>query len=173
MTLALLVKQIEQNVLDKYTFGSTPASIYLVDQLNKLRDPKLNRKVTRQLTSFNQVINELLVSNAAGLLTAHTVGTFISVMRQRAQNASRNFEPSLIANLVANVMTGKVKELERRVTTVRHCEQNFARFAPDFKKDNPQTSIFPLLSVEDPITPEVLTERSKQRLTRKGKQSFL
>jgi hypothetical protein len=160
-------------MIDKFTYGKTPAAIYLADQLNRLGDPRLNRKVTRLLTSFNEVVNELLAANKAGLLSAHTVGTFIAALRQRAQTASQCFaQDSLIADLTSNIMTGKVKELQRRVLTVRHWEQTLSRTTtPEFRKSF--ASVYTLSAVVDPISPESLTERSKQRAARKGKQSFL
>ena len=151
-------------MIDKFTYGNTPAAIYLAEYLNSAGTPPLLRKVTRTLTDFFELINELEAANAAGVMSAHSVGSFCHSLRARAQAVK--FEDTLVTNLVCNLMIGRTKELIRRVQSVRLYEKVQAH-----RKQG--LSTLPLVAITDTTTPELLVERSKRRLARNQKLDTL
>lgn len=42
-------------MLDKFTFGKTPACMYLAKILNDLQDNRLNSKVSKILVSYKEI----------------------------------------------------------------------------------------------------------------------
>ena len=188
------------NKLDKFTYGNTPAAIYLVEHLNAVGTQSLRRKVTRTLTSFNEMVNEIEQSNEAGLLSAHTVGSLVASLRERVKSTHFNDavrpedEDPLVLNLMTNLMMSRLKDLARRVQMVRVYEQQQAhvrgptiKHALDRQIDRDRQSRVhsvlgtlsdlaaskPLSSVQDPIKAETLIDRSKRRLERLNKPNTL
>lgn len=170
----------EKVILDKYTYGKTPAALYLADALNRLNAPKLARKVTRTMTNFNRIFNELETANQAGIMSVHTIGGLAALMKTRIE--ATKFELSdlpddcsqtdevlstltLVNDLTRNLLTGRTRDIARRVQKVRIFEQQ------NVTSQSAPTK--PLSEVEDVITPELLTERSLQKLTRLNKVSTL
>jgi hypothetical protein len=158
--------------LDKFTYGKTPAAIYLAELLNTLDAPKLARKVSRTLVDFNELINQIEASNDVGILSAHNIGYLAAMLRIRAQdtwlddNMKHCTDESdeslvLVNNLVHNILIGRIKDLSRRVQMVRIYEHQRAT-----SKSAPTK---PLKSVEDSINAESLVKRSTARLIRLNK----
>jgi hypothetical protein len=188
------------NKLDKFTYGNTPAAIYLAEHLNTAGTQSLRRKVTRSLTGFNEMVNGIERSNEAGLLTAHTVGALVAALRERVKSTRFDDavrpedEDPLVLNLITNLMMGRLKDLGRRVQMVRVYEQQQARAqGPTIKHEldrqidrDRQSRVHsvlgtlstlaaskPLSAVQDPIKADTLIERSKRRLDRLNKPNTL
>lgn len=155
-------------MIDKYTYGNTPAAIYLTEVLNSVGSSKMIRKVTRTLTDFNEIINELEAANKNGLLSAHTLGALGADLRARAQRSTVG-EHELVKNLLQNMMVGRVKELTRRVRVVRLIEKQRAGMVVDKDEIEPIC----VADITDTITPKTLVAKSKRKLTRLNKVDTL
>lgn len=157
--------------MNKFTYGKTPAAIYLAEYLGTLNSPKLNRKVARKLADVNELINQIEQSNNAGIMTSHNVGALASLLLADVrelwlESDEVDFETlTLVNNLVRNMLIGRLKDLARRVQMVRIFEHQQAT------SDSAPTK--PLASVQDCITPALLVERSRRRLTRLNKVNTL
>ena len=150
--------------MNKFTYGNTPAAIYLAEYLTDNGNHHEIRKVTRTLTDFNRVINEIEQSNEAGIMTAHVIGGLASQLRERALNTEVG-DDSLVMDLVRNLMIGRVKDLSRRVQMIRVYEHQTATSYSAPTK--------PLCSVKDTITSDTLIARSIARLKRLNKVNTL
>jgi hypothetical protein len=150
--------------MNKFTYGNTPAAIYLAEYLTENGTSGEIRKVTRALTHFSRVINELERSNYAGTLSAHVIGGLAAGLREQALNTTVGGD-SLVIDLVRNVMIGRLKDLTRRVQKVRIFEHQRATSysAPTIALDQ----------VFDDIDSETLIERSTARLKRLNKVNTL
>lgn len=179
-------------MLDKNTFGKTPAAIYLAHHLNAVGSKKLIQKISRFFDGIQRTINELEASNRAQLLSAHVIGAFIVPLQDRAREcySSIEIDNKLAAQLMTNVMMGSIKELARKVTITRHIEQKLVRtiydqnytqeklddgyskeFVGEPKMVKYPHRILPISWAQDEITPETLVEKSKAKLKRRGKQN--
>lgn len=154
-------------MMNKFTYGNTPAAMFLVEHLKMTASPKLIRKVTRTMTDFNAIVNDLEAGNEAGLLSAHTIGALAAALRERAQNTLVG-DDLLVRNLVVNILTGRIKDLTRRVQLVRIFEKQQTRV-----KDVDKLHTKPISDVEDTITHTLLIDRSKRRLKKLSKQDTL
>lgn len=148
-------------MLDKHTFGASPASIYLAEHLNELGDDRTSRLVHKRLSDLFRLLNELETANYFRSLSAHTVGSLINMAaRPWANRIGDNISDKLTCNLMTNVAVGRCKDLERRVMVLRHRE-----------RAGYDQGEFSLSDVEDDITPKRLIERSLRKLKRKQKTS--
>lgn len=157
-------------MINKHTFGKTPAAIYLASRLNILSTNKLTRKVSTMLCDLQNVINEIEKSNSHKLLSAHVIGFMLDPLRTRVKVSHSSIEKidQLSANLMANVMCGSIKDLACRVMEARHAEQKCCKITGG--KGRP----FRVLEdIHREITPELLIQRSKIKLARHGKQITL
>ena len=147
-------------MLDKFTFGRTPGAIYLTERLNQLGDPKLTRKVSSYLDQESKILNEIVQANAIGVLSTHTLGAFVTFMRHRIGTSTLEINDKLTADLMHNVVSGRVKSILRR--TVEATKQSRSYHCARVLK-------LSILNIIDPKTPDVLIERSRQKLDRKHK----
>jgi len=171
--------------MDKYTFGKTPAAIFLTDRLVALGSDKITRKVSKYLHDVRQKLNELVRANDAHHLSAHTVGFICGALREHVLSGEYHvdyldeligdrdpdevmIELQKIFDLTTNIMIGEIKSVQRKVTGCRHIEHSIARM-----KNFPAAN-HPVISGEiDDITPELLQQRSKIKLARLGKTDTL
>ena len=164
-------------MLNSKTFGKSPAAIYLAELLTTVNSPKFARKVSRTLADFNELINQIEASNEAGILSAHNIGCLAAMLRIQAQetwldddvmitaNEHGLMNHTLVNNLIRNILTGRVKDLSRRVQMVRIYEHQWAT------SESAPTK--PLSSVEDTITATSLIKRSTERLARLNKANTM
>ena len=150
--------------MNKFTYGGTPAAIYLAERLTTYATPLEIRKVTRALAHFGRVINEIERSNIAGTLSAHVIGGLAAGLREQALKTTIGEDP-LVIELIRNVMIGRLKYLTRRVQKVRIFEHQQAT-------SNSSPTI-PLNKVVDDVTTELLVGRSSARLKRQNKVNTL
>ena len=150
--------------MNKFTFGKTPAAIYLADYLSANSTQSQVRKVTRTLANFNRLINSIEESNTVGIMSAHDIGGLGDYLRNRALNTQIS-DDALVTDLVRNLMRARVKDLIRRVQAVRIYEHQLATSYSSPTK--------PLCEVKDTITPETLTILSSARLKRLNKINTL
>lgn len=167
--------------LSKYTFGNTPAAIYLADRLNQIESPKWTRKISSKIHSFQTTIAQLTKANSHGIIDARTLSFTVEALHQRVYEVGdrlmRGFlEKSpvgeelpdvLSIDLMMNVVMGDLKHLKRGIHDIKLLKQNAIRVTqPPQKVPN-----FTISDVSDPIDADLLVERSKQRLSRRKKQN--
>lgn len=174
-------------MLDKFTFGNTPAAIYLVQELNRVNSSKLNRKVSSVLNNQNRLVKEVVGAFESGSLSLHGFGAIMNMLRDRVKNIKTEFENDLVTNLVSNMIAGNIKSILRRSTKVAQNNKmvdygikfiipNGTPLSVIIKLNNAMKTIFYEKDCDkfnytmDSITPETLIARSKQKLAKHGKE---
>jgi hypothetical protein len=183
-------------MLDKNTFGDTPASLYLVEVLNERNNSKLVRKVSSKIHGVRTLIGQLETSNAAGFLSAHHIGEIIHLMRNSDQlTIAVDEKDTIVKELTTNICVGELKSLQRRVTKARHLEHRQAILVGQCRDGKPiyektggdtlgylvgvmETSMFvpypiKVAHISEDITSETLKARSRRKLLRQGKKNTL
>jgi hypothetical protein len=137
-------------MLDRFTFGNNPASLYLVEVLNTIDNKKLNRKITNLIRESRTTLRELIAANEAGKMSTHTVSVLVELLRTKVEHAAHVMKYSengtgifklddqgdfkldtlkvsangeLAVNLATNVIKGELKSLHRRARDVHHIEK--------------------------------------------------
>ena len=73
-------------MLNKFTFGNTPAAIFLVDRLNQLDNKKFTRKISTILCEFRKIIGELIKAHQDGSLSTHTLSVTVELLHDKIEN---------------------------------------------------------------------------------------
>ena len=176
-------------MLDKRTFGNSPAAIYLADMLNALGDKRQTHRVSSFINSTSKMINE-----AVALHLDHQMSTtmlyFIvdNISRDVANKADDMrvgangivYDP-VVCNLMENVLRGQIKNVKRRLEKVVriHQQQNRAKIKNASKivvNDKAivlgKTEFVPrkitISSVPDTTNEHTLVSKSIKRLHRLG-----
>ena len=176
-------------MLDKRTFGNSPAAIYLADMLNALGDKRQTHRVSSFINSTSKMINE-----AVALHLNHQMSTtmlyFIvdNISRDVANKADDMrvgangivYDP-VVCNLMENVLRGQIKSVKRRLEKVVriHQQQNRAKIknASKIVVNNKATVLgktefvprkITILSVPDMTNEHTLVSKSIKRLRRLG-----
>lgn len=161
--------------LDKFTFGKTPAAIYLVNRLNELGDCNINRRISRKLNHYRSLLNDLLNSNETDNLSAHNIAFLCELItKELIENKLYCNDANYIFldNLATNVIIGEIKSIKRRAKLVRHQEKydlkNYTnkQLAKNINKLN-------INDLKDKINSDFLIERSKKYLSRHNKKDTL
>ena len=186
--------------MDRYTFGKTPAALYLADHLNILNDKKLTRKISSKIHAVQTIIAEALKSHEAGTISTHTLSFIASTLRERVMTRSQQLlsdNDELSVNLMTNILIGELKSLIRKAQKIKHLKRTQDQILSAL-----QNSPFPIdttgeafrsncglelvstkevltvkkLSMKDVVdqtTAESLIERSRAKLERLGKKNTL
>ncbi len=159
--------------LDTRTFGDSPAALYLVELLNQKQDALLARKTAKVLAEGRELLADVARAHLDyDALTTRSFARLLSLMAAYNQGPavqSLRAHDEHIANLVANVLQGGIKTWKRRVEQARRTEKKIARQLPPGSPVE-WVPAKPLLSE---VTPDVLRQRSKRHLQRKGKPDTL
>lgn len=107
----------EKKVLDKYTFGDTPAAIYLADVLNTTTNP-LDAGISKHISSFKGVFNQLVKAYENGHLTSAVVSNFtknkkLALKFQMTEFLDLGYSP-LVVNLYSNMLNADMKQFNRK-----------------------------------------------------------
>jgi len=173
-------------MLDKFTFGKTPAAIYLADRLNTLNDPKYSRKISSHIHSIQSLIVELIEANEAGNVSINLLSFTSKALRNRIKAIAQNLYeekphlgsgghqvPDVLAiNLMTNVMMGDLKSIDRRamgVTLMKKSQEALFRHLE--KTGVVPTTVSKKLTIADikeTTTADSLIERSRRKLKRLG-----
>ena len=165
-------------MLDKYTFGNTPAAIYLADRLNEINSVLLTRKISSVLCKYRRTIAELEAANNAGIMCTNTTAMFAERIRIDIQNTGYDLlckqakeDQSCIdlsyidircVNLMVNLICGEVKNMKRRLQKAKYANHQFTTLPVDKRPHNLRLGDF-----QDEISPMTLQakaiERSKRR----------
>ncbi len=181
--------------LSENTFGSTPASMYLVRKLNEYNDPIITKSVSRRVVTTKTHVADLVAAYQSGFLSPKTMANTLRLMRLEVSQAKLE-DPSFIYQLTANVQIGAIKQAIRLASVARKAQTRmnnpalvnttpdsltgFTHYWFDHQTktyikagrtvdDIPMTKIFKLDEVSD-ITSELLHARSLQRCKRLGKE---
>jgi hypothetical protein len=180
-------------MLDKNTFGKTPAAIYLADRLNLINDPKYSRKLSKMIHNIQATIADAVQAAETGALSIKTLHFISRHLRLDIEDAADNLKqemlyvgsgghemPDLLSiNLFENVLKGELKSVFRRASEVRFLKDKQDRVVNKILRDNPEASdtlvIKPITiaDVKDPTTPESLIKRSREKLKRNGRVNTL
>jgi len=116
-------------MLDKNTFGKTPAAMYLVEVLNQRNSKVLNRKVGAKLHAHRALLKQLEDANEAGILSVHNLAAVIHTLRSTVDANHLECLPAdaIVGELVHNIIIGELKSLARRAQHGRHLEREQAR----------------------------------------------
>lgn len=165
--------------LDKYTFGKTPAAIYLAHRLNEINNKKFTRKISSRIAEIRKMIRDMGNAYIADQIDTHTLISFVSFLRLRVSEMAddllfaRKEEDvvlyTLCVNLMANILIGDIKNIIRKTQKICMLEQQYTKLVKYRKSIN----IRSMKSVKDDITPETLIKKSKQSLARRGLKDSL
>ncbi len=185
--------------LDKYTYGKTPAAIYLADQLNAIGRPTLARKAGKIINGIREAVKGLLEANAAGLISTTVLADFVRMKREELMawremtlNQQHMDEVTddeiLVTELVTNICVGELKSASRRSSEAkivnrkpwvdpeevegmrkRDWQSGYYRAIRDPQSGKWVKRLVTAVEVEETITPEVLVKRSRDNLTKRGK----
>jgi len=166
-------KPVKDVALDANTFGDTPAAIYLVELLNNRNDHVLARKTAKVLAEGRELISDLARAHLEfDALTTKTLARLIPMLSEYFHNKSvtpLRIIDSHIADLAINVLEGSLKTWKNRVQKARRTERSTARNLPP----GASKQWIPAKPLSNEITGEVLRNRSKKYLQRKGKPDTL
>lgn len=185
--------------LDIFTFGKTPAALYLVKVLNELKEPILAKKVGRFLSDKRRLLDGIEESNKHDILSASQVSALCVLIRNDINFQS---EHELVNNLCNNLVKGEISSLLRRAAKLRVVEQQQTAYVSKVKKGNlfsnkmvnseglvlgylpdmqedeiPHEKLAHLVvspkyhldNMSESVTPETLSKKWKARMERTGK----
>lgn len=129
--------------LNKFTFGNTPAAIFLVDRLNQLDNKKFTRKISTILCEFRKIIGELIKAHQAGSVSTHTLSVTVELLHDKIENTidhlltksgadygdNPDLPDVLAANLTLNVIKGELKSVFRRSRKLHQMEKEQQRLS--------------------------------------------
>lgn len=113
-------------MLDKFTFGKTPAARFLADRLNEINDQKLTHRVSSVINATTQRINEAVyLHKRLGMSTSllyYVVDKISQDVSATATDMIRGVHSTVYdqvcCNLMANVLRGHIKSIKRRLVHV-------------------------------------------------------
>jgi hypothetical protein len=184
------------------TFGATPASLYLVSQLNKHDNKKFTRKISKCIISFRTTLDDLITAHDTGNLSIQTLCSMLSMLDGKLNSAREtmlygdaDYEDTMLpdelsVNLMVNIITGDIKSAIRRSRKVSHIKKTRCREQSDFKPskipvhDTNGIVIGYLSQVFEPVSTKVydihddisagtLQKKSREKLRRLGKKCEL
>lgn len=184
-------------MVDKNTFGRTPAAIFLAARLIITKDNKLARKVSTVIQKYRRTMHEVISGYDCGALSHQTVSTIMTMLKDNLANTVTglksdnaeydDFEPPchLTVDLMANVLYGEIKEILSRTKATKHLlkQQQRAGFSSlvtsrritnssgEFigSEETRTRPYRPDLMIEGNITPKTLQQKSREKLARKNK----
>lgn len=184
--------------IDRNTFGSTPAAIYLAEQLNIIDNPKVLRKASAFINSCRVIIADGVRAHNNGFIGIKTLYFIVDSLSEKVkENAiSVRFDPTLgdyplVINLVTNVLIGEIKSIKRRAQEIAHINHIQAQLQGACDNDlrsvildkngvklatvgsNIQLAHVGISDVKDPTNVDILVQRSKRRLSRLNKHDTL
>lgn len=102
------------------TFGSTPAAMYLVRELNKLQDPTALRNCGKRITATFKQVRELNRAYTVGEISPKTLANTLRLMRLEITNEP---DSDFVNRLRKNVQIGCIKQGIRLATVARKAER--------------------------------------------------
>ena len=124
-------------MLDRHTFGKTPAAIYLADHLNFLNDSKYTRKTSLRIHAVQTIINDAVTAHEAGHLNIKVLNFVCHSMREKVMKAAERLlkedpyvgsgghpMPDVLSiNLMTNILIGGIKSVINRSMQVKNLKK--------------------------------------------------
>lgn len=168
--------------MNKFTFGKTPAAVYLYEYLKSKQLPIVEKRVGKALTTHRNLLSQIEKSNKEGIINAHNVSRLINTIRE---GFFVEVGDELASNLVSNILIGEMKTLIRKSSEIRKIEslqnklrkkevesfQNKEGYLIVEKKEDKK--IFPSYNVsdiKDAKNSETLTEKWLEGMKHKEKK---
>lgn len=167
--------------IEKYTFGKTPAAMYLAKYLSDLDSPIVMKRTGKMLTSYRNTLSQLEKANNQGILSAHNLARVVCSMREHFKV---DVGEETASNLVTNILVGHMKALLRKSSEIRKIEMQqdkyihhsengvfFNQKGYKVAKITEDTIEFPVYTVEqipENINAETLTEKWKVKMKRRN-----
>lgn len=118
--------------LDKFTFGKSPAAMYLGLILNERDDRYLARKVTSFLTERRMILNEVVASHhLSDSMSAKTFGVLLSLFSKSVKADVTNFKDKIIQNLLVNILKAEINFHLARVRKAALLNKRLAKGAEE------------------------------------------
>jgi hypothetical protein len=160
--------------LDKYTFGKSPAAMYLTLLLNEQDSPALARKVSRLLCRQRELMEDLV---ACHLLTdelkTRSFSRLLNMLDDRIREAALQLPDAHIGNLVTNILIGELKVHKNRTMLASRHQRRIARMTQSGVRI-PMMKATPLIGEETSEEKNKrLVAQSSAYLARKGKLNTL
>ncbi len=105
--------------MNKFTFGKTPAAVYLYEYLASINKPIVSKRVGKALTSNRNLLTQIEKSNLDGSINAHNVARIINTIRE---GFFVDVGDELASNLTTNILIGEMKSLIRKSAEIRKIE---------------------------------------------------
>jgi hypothetical protein len=163
-------------MLDKFTFGNTPAAIYLADRLNELNNHRLTRKISSVLCKFRRTMTELTNANNAGIMCTNTTAMFAERTRVDIQNTGSDmifkiqeedcYYDERCINLMVNIICGELKSMIRRLQKAKLANHHL-----DTLPVGNRPRKLRLHDFSDEITHEILQAKAYERSKRRGQDT--
>ena len=160
--------------LEKFTFGKSPAAIYLTLLLNERQHPLLSRKVSRLLCKERELMEDIV---ACHLLTdelkTRSFSRLLDMVDSRIRAAAAQLPDAFIGNLVTNILIGELKVHKNRVMFAKRQQNRVARATASGVRI-PMMKATPLIAEETSEQKNArLKAKSSAYLARKGKLNTL
>lgn len=186
--------------LDKYTVGSTPAAIYLIDCLNNSTN-RLDKNVLKSITQFKEIFNQLLTCYYAKHIESKVVEAFIVnkklALEGECEQLLRVGYTPLIVKIYSNIIVADMRDFSRnnqelaKVTksAIDRVKAQFKNNSIDYRGKSAKTVSFGVEvtvnfnqfgeasviidknQIKDTITAKTLMQKSKARLHKLGRVS--
>jgi hypothetical protein len=152
---------------DLYTFGKSPAAMYLLHLLQSSDDSRSFRIISKIISNERKIINSLVYSHYEGALDYKT---FCSIIMRMKDNLGTQLEKNTIEpfynNLVNNILQAEYKQI------INKCQSFYPTAKRMMNKQEypilPNNYISPLEA-----TDASRTKKSAEYLARKGKVNTL
>jgi hypothetical protein len=113
-------------MLNKNTFGDTPAAMYLAERLNVLNDKKLTRKISAHINRIRAMLAEMVEAHNVRVIKTHTLSSFLSDQSKKIDDMVLRLvqdSDELAVNLMANVLKGDIKRITHKARKIIHIER--------------------------------------------------
>ena len=153
-------------MLDRNTFGKTPACIYLAEHLNSVQNKKLTRKVGCVLQDGRESLNQLYASHEMHNLDVKNYKKFLNFLHADVLIKVEVLNDELVKNLVSNILVGEIRFYNRYLHQAGLFESELQRATPEgVAVPKVQICVDNYLSIEA----EELIKLSKERLAQQNK----
>lgn len=171
-------------MLDRNTFGKTPAAIYLADRLNIIDNSVYTRKMSKQIHAFQGIISDAIKAQESGKIEMKTFNWIMEKVRQDVKLKASNFfndesvnesvHDKLSCNLFENILIGELKSVNRRVREVALLRTKQNRLIGTMSQipeifDVMKFEKITIANAKDYFNVDSLIEKSRAKLDRKNK----
>lgn len=183
-------------MLDKNTFGATPAAYFLALRLNEVDNPVTTRKISKCMQHFRNILRDAEEAHKCRAITTTTLCWMLNRLNDQLDDTTIDMLSEerqldrMAVNMMANVVRGEIKSNLNKSRKIRSLENQQLKLRLTTKDTNtevrngngdlmgwekvtfvPTTS--QLTHIKDPKTVSFLQEKSKKKLKAAGKPNTL